>query len=68
MLDVSWALEGFAIWVPTTGQGGGWLTGSRVPQDGNTPLQLAVETGHEVVVALLAVGVDKDAKDEVRGV
>ena len=39
----------------------------RAPQDGGTPLHLAVTGGHAAVVEqLLAAGAAKDAKDEVR--
>ena len=54
--------------VPTTGGGGAWLTGSLVPQRGKTPLHSAADYGSEAVVgALLKAGVDKEAKDEVKG-
>ena len=50
------------------GAKGAWLTGSRVPLAGQTPLQWAAEIGHAAVVgALLTAEVDKEAKDEVRG-
>ena len=50
------------------GGGGAWLTGSRVPQDGNTPLHLAADNGHAAFVgALLAAKADKEAKENVRG-
>ena len=49
------------------GGGGAWLTGSRVPQNGETPLHLAAVSGHEAIVgAILKAGTDKDAKDQVR--
>ena len=49
-------------------KGGPGLTGSRVPQDGMTPLHWAAEMGHEeVVVALLAAEADKEARDQVIG-
>jgi len=39
------------------------------PQDGGTPLHLAVTGGHAAVVEqLLAAGAAMDAKDKVRGV
>ena len=49
------------------GGGGAWLTESRVPQFGRTPLHWAVKRGHAAVVGvLLAAEADKDATDEVR--
>ena len=63
--------EGWAVGIPTGYQPrgrGAWLTGSRVWQNGRTPLRLAAEKGHAVVVgALLAAEADKDATVEVRG-
>ena len=50
------------------GAKGAWLTGSRVPQRGRTPLHLAAYYGHAAVVgALLAAKADKEAKDQVKG-
>ena len=50
------------------GGGGAWLTGSRVPQDGQTPLHWAAENGREAMMELLCkAGADKEAKDEVSG-
>ena len=47
---------------------GTWLTGSHVSQYGRTPLHWAALHGHAaVVVAFLAEGADKDAKDQVMG-
>ena len=44
-----------------------WLTGIRIWQDGETPLDLAAEEGHkEIVGALMKAGADKEAKEEVR--
>ena len=48
------------------GGGGAWLTGYRVLQYEKTPLRLAVEFGHQVLVALLAAKADKVANEEVR--
>jgi ankyrin repeat protein len=43
------------------------LTLGIVNQDGNTPLQLALERGHTAVVEMLSkVGAAKDAEGEVR--
>ena len=61
--------EGWASGIPAGNQprgGGGWLTGYRVLQDEKTPLHMAVEKGHQVVVALLAAVADKVANEEVR--
>jgi len=45
-----------------------WLTGSRVAQDGDTPLRAAAYSGQEEVIkALLAGKADVNAKNKVRG-
>ena len=45
-----------------------WLTGSRVVQEGTTPLHFAAQMGHEAAIkALVAAKADVHAKDEVRG-
>ena len=62
--------EGWAIGIPAGCQprGRSWLTGSRVPQDGITPLHFAVDNCHEAVVGvLLKAGADMDTKIEVIG-
>ena len=49
-------------------EGGGCLSAIPVPQNERTPLHLAAEEGHEVMVEkLLAAGGKKEAKDKVTG-
>ena len=46
-----------------------WLTGSRVVQDGFTPLHSAAYNGHDAAIkALVAAKADVHAKNTVRGV
>ena len=76
---VGWGVAGGEGWLGNGGQleyqrgtnhggGGSWLTGSRVPQDGMTPLHYAAKYGHGAIVGVLfAAGADKDAETEVSG-
>ena len=48
------------------GRRGGLLTRRRAPQNGCTPLYIAVQRGHaEVVQLLVKAGANKDAPDKV---
>ena len=76
---VGWGVAGGEGWLGNGGQleyqrgtnhggGGSWLTGSRVPQDGMTPLHYAAKYGYAAIVGVLfAAGADKDAETEVSG-
>ena len=76
---VGWGMAGAEGWFGKVGRvehqrgtnrgaKGAWLTGSRMPQFGSTPLHLAAERGRAAVVgALLAAKADKEAKTRVRG-
>ena len=67
MVGEGWAI-GMAAGHQPQGRGGAWLSGSRVPQDGQTPLHYAALRGPEAVVGvLLEAGADTEATDMVRG-
>ena len=75
---VEWLMAGVEGWLgkgrrfefqrgTNYGAKGAWLTVSRVPQSGDTPLRLAAYNGDAAVVgALLAANADKEAKGQVR--